>query len=93
MFSNGKITRFDIKIQLQKDNVKNAELKSIPVNRLEADSGSTQGKITVLERIQLPVNSSVKMYVTAINSVGKSPEASLFIHEKTNGRWPQPPQT
>lgn len=91
MFSNGRIKRFDIKIQLQKDNAKNAssEWKSIPVTRLEADSGSSQGKITVLKQIQLPVNASVKMYVTAINSVGKSPEASLFIHEKTNGRWPQ----
>lgn len=88
MFSNGRIKRFDIKIQLQKDNAKNAssEWKSIPVTRLEADSGSSQGKITVLKQIQLPVNASVKMYVTAINSVGKSPEASLFIHEKTNGR-------
>lgn len=86
MFSNGRIKRYDIKIHLQKDkNVKRSEW-SIPVTRLEADSGSSQGKMTVLKQIQLPVNASVKMFVTAINSVGKSPEASLFIHEKTNGR-------
>lgn len=88
MFSNGRIKTFAIKIQDQKDKVKNGswEWESIPVNRSETDSGSSQEKITVLKQIQLADNKSVKVYVTAINSVGKSPEASLVIPEKAYGR-------
>lgn len=84
MSSNGRITGFDVKILLK--NHESPNWTSIPVNRSETDSGSSQGKITLLTQIQLPVDASVKMYVTANNSVGTSPEASLFIHEKTNGK-------
>lgn len=86
VFSNGKIKRFDMRIQGQKDNVNNRsqEWESFPVSMSEADS--SQQKITFLKQINLPHNKSVKVSVTAINSVGKSPEASLGISEKANGR-------
>lgn len=88
MFSNGRIQRFDIKIQDQKENVKNGSWgwESIPVHRSEAVSSSSQRKITVLKKIKLADNKAVKVYVTAINSVGTSPEASLVIPEKVYGR-------
>uniref|UniRef100_A0A3Q3VWU5 Fibronectin type-III domain-containing protein n=1 Tax=Mola mola TaxID=94237 RepID=A0A3Q3VWU5_MOLML len=84
VFSNGKIKRFDMRIQGQKDNVNNRsqEWESFPVSMSEADS--SQQKITFLKEINLPHNKSVKVSVTAINSVGKSPEASLGISEKAN---------
>ncbi|KAM7369448.1 hypothetical protein PAMP_013715 [Pampus punctatissimus] len=81
VFANGRITSFDMKIQAQKDKVMN-ESKSIPVNRSEADSSSSQRHITVLEQIHLTDRETVKVHVTAFNSVGKSPEASLGLREK-----------
>ncbi|XP_070706355.1 interleukin-6 receptor subunit beta isoform X2 [Pempheris klunzingeri] len=85
VFSNGMIIRYDIKIQDPNDKVKNGSWESIPVNRSEADSGSSQRKIAVLK---LANNKSVKVYVTAINSVGKSPEAFLVIPEKGHEHAP-----
>lgn len=89
VLSNGKIIRFDIKIQGLKDKVNNGswEWESVPVKRSEADSSSSQRNITVLKKIQLPDKKSVKVYVVAINSVGKSAEASLVIPEKAHGRY------
>ncbi|KAM7393420.1 hypothetical protein PAMA_008190 [Pampus argenteus] len=87
VFANGRITSFDMKIQAQKDKVTN-ESKSIPVNRSEADSSSSQRKITVLEQIHLTDRETVKVHVTAINSVGKSPEASLGLRQKTHAFAP-----
>lgn len=86
VFPNGRITRFDIEIQDQKDKIKNGsmERKSIPVNRSEEDSSSSQRMITNLEQIHLAGSNSVKVRVTAINSVGKSPEALLGIREKAH---------
>ncbi|XP_035524114.1 LOW QUALITY PROTEIN: interleukin-6 receptor subunit beta [Morone saxatilis] len=86
VLSNGRIIRFDIKIQNHKDKVKNrsGELESIPVNRSEADPSPSQRKITILKQISLDDKKSVEVYVTAVNSVGKSPEASLVITEKAN---------
>lgn len=88
VFSNGRITRFEINIQDPKDKVKNGsrECESIPVNRSEADSSSSERKITVLKQIQLADEKSVKVSVTAINAVGKSAEALLIIPEKGQGR-------
>lgn len=89
VFPNGRITRFDIEIQDQKDKIKNGsmERKSIPVNRSEEDSSSSQRMITNLEQIHLAGSNSVKVRVTAINSVGKSPEALLGIREKAHGTY------
>uniref|UniRef100_A0A8P4GFX2 Fibronectin type-III domain-containing protein n=1 Tax=Dicentrarchus labrax TaxID=13489 RepID=A0A8P4GFX2_DICLA len=86
VLSNGRIIRFDIKIQDHKDRVKNrsGELESIPVNRSKADPSPSQQKITILKQISLDDKKSVEVYVTAVNSVGKSPEASLVITEKVN---------
>uniref|UniRef100_A0A3B4ZST1 Interleukin-6 receptor subunit beta-like n=1 Tax=Stegastes partitus TaxID=144197 RepID=A0A3B4ZST1_9TELE len=73
--ANGRITRFDIMIQNQdsKDKVKNGsrEWEHISVNKSE--------RITLLKKIPLTDNKSVKVHVTAINSVGKSQKALLVI--------------
>ncbi|XP_068430392.1 interleukin-6 receptor subunit beta [Clinocottus analis] len=70
VFANGRITGFNIKIQDQK--------VTSQVNR------SSSGSITVLQQIYLADNKSAKVYVTAVNSVGKSVEASLVIPEKAH---------
>lgn len=88
MLSNGRIKRFDILIQDQKENVKNgsSQWESITVHGSEAVSRSTERKIVALKQIQLANNKAVKVFVTAFNSVGKSPEASLVIPETLYGR-------
>ncbi len=88
VLANGRITRFDIKIEDQKDKVKNGSLgwESVLVNRSEADSRSSQRKITTLKKIHIADKKSIQAFVTASNSVGKSPEASLFIPEKALGK-------
>ncbi|XP_044029099.1 interleukin-6 receptor subunit beta isoform X7 [Siniperca chuatsi] len=82
VFANGRIIRFDIAIQDQK--VKNGSWESIQVNRSEADSSSSQRKITLLKQIHLADKKSVEVHVIAFNSVGKSPNASLVIPEKAH---------
>lgn len=85
MFSNGRIKRFDLKIEGLKEILKNGrgEWERIPVNGSHAESSS--GRPKILKQIVLP-NKSIKVSVTAINSVGKSPEASLVLPEKGCGR-------
>ncbi|XP_073334779.1 interleukin-6 receptor subunit beta isoform X2 [Pagrus major] len=87
VFANGRIRSFDIMIKDNKEKVKNGsgEWERIPVNRSEADGSSSQQEITVLKQIHLPDKKSVKVCVTAINSVGKSAEASLVIPDKAYG--------
>ena len=69
-----------MKIRGLKDvNNRSQEWESFPASISEEDS------ITSLKKIPLPHNKSIKVSVTAINSVGKSPEASLVISENTNG--------
>ncbi|XP_076614162.1 interleukin-6 receptor subunit beta [Chaetodon auriga] len=84
--ANGRITSFDIRIQDTKDKVKNGSLEweSIPVNRSEADGSSSQQKITALKEIHLANSKSVQVFVIAVNSVGKSYEASFVIPEKAH---------
>ena len=86
VFANGKIKRFDIRIQNQKDKVKNGSWESVSVNR--SDSSSGQHPITVLKEIPLADKDSVRVFVTAVNSVGRSPVASLTISEKRHGTCP-----
>lgn len=75
--ANGKITRFDMKIKHG-----SMDWKSVQVNMSEADRSSSQRNITVL---QLDDRDSIKVRITAINSVGKSPEAVLGIDDKVHG--------
>ncbi|XP_031731602.1 interleukin-6 receptor subunit beta [Anarrhichthys ocellatus] len=84
VFANGRITRFNVKIQDPKDKVKNGslELGSFPVNRSDSSA------ITVLQQIHLADKKSVKVYVSAVNSVGKSAEASLVISKKAHELGP-----
>ena len=42
VFANGKIKRFDIRIQNQKDKVKNGSWESVSVNRSDSSSGQQQ---------------------------------------------------
>ncbi|TDH01717.1 hypothetical protein EPR50_G00165540 [Perca flavescens] len=76
VLANGRIVSFDVKIQDPKDKVRNGSLewKNIP--------RSSQGKITDLKQIDLADQKSVRVYINATNSVGKSDEASLFILAK-----------
>ncbi|XP_030291404.1 interleukin-6 receptor subunit beta isoform X2 [Sparus aurata] len=89
VFANGRIQRFHIKIQDKKDKVKSRseEWERIPVNRSEADGSSSQREITFLKQIDLADERSVRVYVTAFNSVGESAQASLFIPDKAYGVW------
>lgn len=85
MLSNERISRFNIKVQDLKDQLKNGSLEpeSIPVNR------SHSGSFTVLKQIHLAKQESVKVFVTAVNSVGISAEESLAVSEKALGRYPR----
>lgn len=82
-FANGKIKGFEINIQTQKDKLKSrsAEWESIPITDPDADSNSRH--ITLLKQIDLPDKLPVIVKVTAFNSEGKSPEATMIIPEKT----------
>ncbi|XP_077441524.1 interleukin-6 receptor subunit beta isoform X2 [Vanacampus margaritifer] len=83
VLSNGRITSFKIQIQTQKENMMNRNMswESIPVNESEADNFPNQ-KFTLLKQITLLDNISARVHVTAINSVGESPQASLGIPEE-----------
>ncbi|GAA6227209.1 interleukin-6 receptor subunit beta isoform X1 [Lates japonicus] len=83
VFTNGRIIRYEIEIQDQKDKVKN-EWERIPVNRSEVDSSSNQRKVTVLKEIHLPDKKSIHVSIIAVNSEGKSDAASLIIPEKAH---------
>uniref|UniRef100_A0A8D3AG60 Fibronectin type-III domain-containing protein n=1 Tax=Scophthalmus maximus TaxID=52904 RepID=A0A8D3AG60_SCOMX len=85
VFSNGRITRFEMKVVDQKDRGKNGSWvwQSIPVNRSEAHGGAV-----ILREIRLADKKSVKVFVTATNSVGKSDPAALFIPEKAHELGP-----
>uniref|UniRef100_A0A3P9K601 Fibronectin type-III domain-containing protein n=1 Tax=Oryzias latipes TaxID=8090 RepID=A0A3P9K601_ORYLA len=81
-FPNGRITRFDVKVAKQRDRAWNQSegWKSVLVNRSEAEDAETS--ITLLEQISLSNLESVKVSVVAVNSLGRSPEASLILPVK-----------
>ncbi|XP_051906040.1 interleukin-6 receptor subunit beta isoform X2 [Hippocampus zosterae] len=83
VLSNGKITGFKIKIQTRKDDMMNRSMPwdNIPVKEPEVDSFHSH-KFTVLKEMTLPDNISARVYVTAINSAGESPQASFGIPER-----------
>uniref|UniRef100_A0A3Q4G3S6 Interleukin-6 receptor subunit beta-like n=1 Tax=Neolamprologus brichardi TaxID=32507 RepID=A0A3Q4G3S6_NEOBR len=87
-FSNGRIRRFNITIEKQKDSIRNGTWEIIPVNRSLTDGSSSKKQITPLITILLDDEESVTVYVTAINSVGASPQAKLIISPKTRGKCP-----
>lgn len=87
-FSNGRIRRFNITIEKQKDGIRNGTWEIIPVNRSLTDGSSSKKQITPLKTITLDDEESVTVYVTAINSVGASPQAKLIISRKTWGKCP-----
>uniref|UniRef100_A0A3P8WP93 Interleukin 6 signal transducer n=1 Tax=Cynoglossus semilaevis TaxID=244447 RepID=A0A3P8WP93_CYNSE len=81
--TNGKILRFDVSIQEHKDKamIPGSKLElSVPVNR--SDDSTTRRPVTALKEILLKDKTAVRVLVFAINSVGKSPRASLIIPEK-----------
>lgn len=82
MFSNGKIIRYTYNVTIQ-GQVRSSE--SIPVNRSETDSISNQRKITALGEIHLGNEQSVRVDITASNSVGTSPATSLLVPRKGKG--------
>lgn len=90
VLSNGRIRRFDLRIEevtdRGQDNNKNTSvtLESVYVNRSHGDAGATDGNITELKEIQLADNKAVKVFVTAVNAVGFSPEAKLAISTKAH---------
>lgn len=82
VFANGRIIRFDIKIQ--GDTEKNGSWESVPVSWEEADYSSGQQRVTFLKQVQLADKEVVHAYVTASNSAGTSDEALLVIPSKAN---------
>uniref|UniRef100_A0A3P9JLP5 Interleukin 6 signal transducer n=1 Tax=Oryzias latipes TaxID=8090 RepID=A0A3P9JLP5_ORYLA len=81
-FPNGRITRFEVKVEKQRDRAWNQSegWKSVLVNRSEAEDAETS--ITLLEQTSLSNLESVKVSVVAVNSLGRSPEASLILPVK-----------
>lgn len=72
------------------DNNKNASvtLESVYVNRTRGDGGGAAYRnITELKEVQLADNKAVKVFVTAVNAVGRSPEAKLAISTKAHREW------
>lgn len=84
-FSNGRIKRFELKIEFVKASLRNgsAEWERIPVNKSAPDGGPGHN---ILKKLLLPDNKSINVSVIAINSVGASPMASLIIPDKMSGR-------
>ncbi|XP_022600133.1 interleukin-6 receptor subunit beta isoform X1 [Seriola dumerili] len=88
--ANGRIIRFDMKIQGQRGKVMNGSLEweRIPVNKSEEDYSSTRTNITFLKEIYLADRKSIIVDVIAVNSVGKSAPASLVVPERALERPP-----
>ncbi|XP_047425009.1 interleukin-6 receptor subunit beta isoform X2 [Mugil cephalus] len=89
-YPNGRITSFNMRIYNNKE-AKNGSGKweSIPVNRTEAETLSSQGSFT-LKKISLPDKKwSFKVSVVAVNSVGQSSEGVLGIDAQPRGPAPE----
>lgn len=82
--SNGKIIWFDIKIHVEKGQVKNesSEWERINVSRSDEEYSSTQRRITVLKEIPLADGQSIRVDVKAANSAGESDKTSIVIPER-----------
>ncbi|XP_077478141.1 interleukin-6 receptor subunit beta [Stigmatopora argus] len=79
--SNGKITSFKLKLQTR-NNDGNTSWESILLTNGSKADGFSGHNFTVLKRIILPDDTCAIVDVTAINSMGESPKASLRIPEK-----------
>ncbi|CAG5867076.1 unnamed protein product [Menidia menidia] len=86
-FSNGRISRFDIRINKDKLKKEGWKRESIPVNMSQTHT-SSQRSIFQLKRISLTDKQFVKVCVAATNAVGTSPEACLAIPAKAHERPP-----
>ncbi|XP_058472693.1 interleukin-6 receptor subunit beta [Solea solea] len=84
VFANGRITHFDVKVQEQKDKTwrGSSEGESFPVNRSDGDAAHRT--ITLVKEIYLEDQKSLRVSIAAVNSVGKSPLASLSIPDKAH---------
>ncbi|XP_061571783.1 interleukin-6 receptor subunit beta-like [Cololabis saira] len=90
-FSNGKILRFDFKVQNQADRSGNGtDWESFPVNGSGDDDGSGDDprNSVLLKTLVLSDKQSIKVRVIAVNSVGASPEAFLVLTAKSNDPSP-----
>ncbi|XP_068191242.1 interleukin-6 receptor subunit beta [Antennarius striatus] len=87
---NGKIKSFNIKVQSQKDKVKIGgwEWESVDVSGSEADRNTGQRRIYSLKEMHLSNDESAEVFVTAVNSVGTSPKASIIIPKRSHERLP-----
>lgn len=88
MSASGRKIRLIYNVTTDDYKFKNQSWNSVLVNRSETDSSSNQREITVLQEIHLTDKQFVRLDVTASNSVGTSPVASLVIPQKENGRYP-----
>lgn len=90
---NGRIKRFDLRIQelgdRRRDNVKNASAasESVYVNRSRGDDGAARREITAIKEMELADSKAVKVFVAAVNAVGRSPEAELAVSTKAYREW------
>ncbi|KAM4614774.1 interleukin-6 receptor subunit beta isoform 1-T2 [Polymixia lowei] len=77
VLSNGKIRRFDIRVQ--------SNWESVLVNISDSKHNTNDRKVTRLREIELSDKKMAYVEVVAHNSVGASPRASLLIAKTTHG--------
>lgn len=88
MSANGRIIRVAYNITTSDDKFKNLSRNSVLVNKSDTDNSFNQREIIDLKEIHLTNEQFVRLDVTASNSVGMSPVASLVIPQKSNSKYP-----
>ncbi|XP_029025634.1 interleukin-6 receptor subunit beta [Betta splendens] len=86
--ANGKIIKYTYNITIHGYPSKNESSESIAVNSSETDGSSNQRKIAARTGVRLGYDQSVRVDVTASNSVGTSPAASLTVPPRGSVRDP-----
>uniref|UniRef100_A0A673ACK2 Fibronectin type-III domain-containing protein n=1 Tax=Sphaeramia orbicularis TaxID=375764 RepID=A0A673ACK2_9TELE len=83
-YSNGRIIRYDMKIQDLKEKDKSGADQWEKITVSEPEANSSSGHFTLLKQIHVADNTHLQVRVKAVNSVGKSPEATLVIPKKSH---------
>ncbi|XP_065821597.1 interleukin-6 receptor subunit beta isoform X2 [Labrus bergylta] len=86
VLSNGRILMYDMKICCRVNG--STQVESLSFNTSETASKSSHREITVLNEVLIPDAETIRVSVSAVNSAGRSAEASLVVPER--GREPPP---
>ncbi|KAM6976332.1 interleukin-6 receptor subunit beta [Tautogolabrus adspersus] len=86
--SNGRIIRYDMKIYNNRVKNGSRQEESLSFNTSETSSRSSHREITVLNQVLIPDGANIRVSVSAVNSAGRSAEASLGIPERGRERPP-----